>query len=225
MHVLVAEDEPRLLRLIARVLRESGHVVETSADGAEALDLALGGEYEALVLDVMLPSLDGFEIARQLRQHRIRTPILMLTARDGVEDRVRGLDAGADDYLVKPFAFEELLARIRALGRRSTEGSEGAALRVGDLALDLVRHEARRGGRLVELTPKEFALLEYLMRNPGRALTRTQLLDHVWGYDAETASNVVDIYIHYLRTKVEVEGEPQLIRTVRGVGYSIRDGK
>lgn len=225
MHVLVAEDEPRLLRLIARVLRESGHVVETAADGAEALDLALGGEYEALVLDVMLPSLDGFEIARQLRQHKIRTPILMLTARDAVEDRVRGLDAGADDYLVKPFAFEELLARIRALGRRSTEGSDGATLKVGDLTLDLVRHEARRGGRGVELTPKEFALLEYLMRNPGRALTRTQLLDHVWGYDAETASNVVDIYIHYLRTKVEVEGEPQLIRTVRGVGYSIRDGK
>lgn len=224
MHVLIAEDEPRLLRLIARVLRESGHVVETAADGAEALDLAFGGEYEALVLDVMLPSLDGFEIARQLRQHKIRTPILMLTARDAVEDRVRGLDAGADDYLVKPFAFEELLARLRALGRRSGDGAEGASLQVGDLTLDLVRHEARRGARLVELTPKEFALLEYLMRNPGRALTRTQLLDHVWGYDAETASNVVDIYIHYLRTKVEADGELPLIRTVRGVGYSIRDG-
>jgi DNA-binding response OmpR family regulator len=223
VHVLVAEDEPRLLRLIARVLRESGHVVETVSDGVDALEMGLEGGYEAIVLDVMMPALDGFEVARRLRAARIRTPILMLTARDAIEDRVRGLDAGADDYLVKPFAFEELLARLRALGRRATEGAEGTILRAGDLSLDLVRHEARRGDRLIELTPKEFALLEYLMRNAGRVLTRTQLLDHVWGYDAETSSNVVDIYIHYLRNKVEGEGKPGLIRTVRGVGYSVRE--
>ncbi len=223
MHVLVAEDEPRLSRLIARVLGENGHLVETVADGAEALDMALEGDYEALILDVMLPTLDGFEIARQMRASKVKTPILMLTARDAVEDRVRGLDAGADDYLVKPFAFDELLARLRALGRRKVEGGEGTALKVGDLTLDLVRHEARRGDRLVELTPKEFALLEYLMRNAGRALSRTQLLDHVWGYDADASSNVVDIYIHYVRSKVELAGKPALIRTVRGIGYSIRE--
>ncbi len=222
MHVLVVEDEPRLLRLIARVLAESGHVVDTADDGLNALDMAEAGEYEAIVLDVMLPGLNGTEVARRLRSSGRRTPILMLTARDAIEDRVHGLDAGADDYLVKPFAFEELLARLRALGRRGVEVARGTTLTVGDLTLDLVRHEARRGAKLIELTPKEFALLEYMLRNAGHVLSRAQLLDHVWGYDAETSSNVVDLYVHYLRDKLESSGKKRLIHTVRGVGYSLR---
>jgi DNA-binding response OmpR family regulator len=175
-----------------------------------------------VVLDVMLPGLDGLEICRQMRAEHIMSPVLMLTARSAVEDRVTGLNVGADDYLTKPFAMEELLARINALlRRRDRRFDELPQLSVGDLTLDLVRHEARRDGRVIELTAKEFALLEYLMRHPGRVLTRTQITDAVWRYDLEALSNVVDIYIHYLRDKIDQGFSRPLIKTVRGVGYKI----
>jgi DNA-binding response OmpR family regulator len=223
MRFLLVEDDPRVARLVQRGLTEAGHDVEVAHDGAEGLAQAESGGYDLVVLDVMLPGLDGLEVCRRLRQRRVRTPILMLTARDAVGDRVRGLDAGADDYLVKPFALEELLARVRALSRRAAEGLDGDVLRVGDLALDLARHEACRGDQRIELTAKEFALLEYLMRNAGRVLTKTQITDQVWGYDSEATSNVVEIYIHYLREKVDRGFPRPLIRTVRGVGYTIKE--
>ncbi len=224
MHILLVEDELRLATAIRRVLQEEGHVVDHVADGAEALTQALMEEYDAIILDVMLPSMDGFAIARELRSRGSKVPILMLTARDSVRDRVAGLDAGADDYLTKPFAMSELLARLRALDRRARmAGPDAHILRVGDLELDLKAREARRQGRRIELTPKEFALLEALMRHPGQVLTRSQLLDLVWNYDAVIESNVVDTYIHYLRTKIDKDFEPKLIRTVRGAGYAIRD--
>ncbi|MCC6380988.1 MAG: response regulator transcription factor [Dehalococcoidia bacterium] len=225
MHLLLVEDERRLATAVRRVLEEEGHVVDMVADGADALAQARAEAYDGIVLDVMLPSLNGYEVARRLRAAGVGTPILMLTARDSIEDRVTGLDAGADDYLVKPFALAELLARVRALGRRSqTAGGEPNVLRVGNLELDLRSREAERAGKRIELTAKEFALLEALMRHPGQVLTRSQLLDLVWNYDVLTESNVVDTYIHYLRTKVDRDFEPKLIRTVRGAGYAIRVG-
>jgi DNA-binding response OmpR family regulator len=170
----------------------------------------------------MLPEMDGMTVCREMRKEKIEAPVLMLTARGAVEDRVAGLKTGADDYLVKPFAMEEFLARVDALlRRRNRQLDSSSQLRVGDLSLDLLRHEANRNGRPIELTAKEFALLEYLMRHPGQVLTRTQILDHVWGYDLDTLSNVVDIYIHYLRDKIDRGSEQPLIKTVRGVGYRI----
>jgi DNA-binding response OmpR family regulator len=222
MHVLLVEDEPRLATAVRRALTEEGHVVDWVADGDEALEMARCEEFDAIVLDVMLPRRDGFSIARTLRGEGSRVPILMLTARDAVSDRVTGLDAGADDYLVKPFALSELLARVRALGRRSAMGSGQSLLEVGDLALDLRSREAIRGGRRIELTSKEFALLELLMRHPGQVLTRTQLLDRVWSYDAPVESNVLETYIHYLRKKIDSGFDRKLIRTMRGAGYAIR---
>ena len=222
MHILVVEDERRLADLVRRVLTEERHIADVAYDGPSGLDMALGGSYDLLVLDLMLPGMDGFAICRQLRSAKIETPVLMLTARGAVEDRVTGLRLGADDYLVKPFAMEELLARVEALlRRRNRELDITQQLRVGDLTLDLLRHEVSRGERVIELTPKEFALLEYLMRNAGQTLTRTQIVDHVWRYDADALSNVVDIYIHYLRDKVDRDSAKPLIRTVRGVGYRI----
>ena len=222
MHILVVEDEQRLAHLLRRVLLEERHTVDLAYDGNEGLNLALSDTYDAIVLDVMLPGIDGLEICRQLRGERILTPVLMLTARGAIEDRVTGLNVGADDYLTKPFAMEELLARINALlRRRDRHFEEAPQLTVGDLTLDLVRHEARRAGRVIELTAKEFALLEYLMRHAGRVLTRTQIVDSVWRYDLEALSNVVDIYIHYLRDKIDQGFAHPLIKTVRGVGYKI----
>ncbi|MCS7294935.1 MAG: response regulator transcription factor, partial [Dehalococcoidia bacterium] len=187
---------------------------------------ALLEEYDAIILDVMLPGKDGIAVARELRAKGRTTPILMLTARDAIPDRVAGLDAGADDYLVKPFALSELLARLRALDRRARmSAAEPHVLRVADLELDLRAREARRQGKRIELTAKEFALLEALMRHPGQVLTRSQLLDMVWHYDASIESNIVDTYIHYLRTKVDKDFEPKLIRTVRGAGYALRDDR
>jgi len=222
MAILVVEDEQRLARLLQRVLQDEGHTVHLAHDGATGLDMALHGDYDLAILDLMLPDLDGVEICRHLRAAGVRTPILMLTARGAVEDRVTGLNAGADDYLVKPFAMAELVARVNALLRRA-RGTDGppTILQVADLTLDLLRHEARRGGQVIELTPKEFALLEYLMRNPGRALTRSQIIDRVWQYDLDSLSNVVDIYIHYLREKIDRGFGRPLIKTVRGVGYKI----
>ena len=222
MHLLVVEDEQRLAYLLRRVLLEERHTVDVAHDGNTGLDLALSDTYDVVVLDIMLPGLDGIEVCRQMRAERIMTPVLMLTARGSVEDRVTGLNVGADDYLVKPFAMEELLARINALLRRRDQRfDDNPRLAVADLTLDLVSHEARRDGRVIELTAKEFALLEYLMRNQGRALTRTQIVDSVWRYDMEALSNVVDIYIHYLRDKVDQGFSRALIKTVRGVGYKI----
>ncbi len=224
MHILLVEDERRLAAAVRRVLEEEGHVVDVVHDGEDGLYQALVEEYDAIILDVMLPGKDGFAVARELRAKGRTTPILMLTARDAIPDRVAGLDAGADDYLVKPFALSELLARLRALDRRARmSAAEPHVLRVGDLELDLRAREARRQGRRIELTAKEFALLEALMRHPGQVLTRSQLLDMVWHYDAAIESNIVDTYIHYLRTKIDKDFEPKLIRTVRGAGYAIRD--
>lgn len=224
MKILLVEDEARLATAVRRVLDEEGYATDWSADGADGLARAEDGEYDVILLDVMLPSYDGYEIARRLRASGMTVPILMLTARDGIQDRVRGLDSGADDYLVKPFALAELLARVRALGRRAkmNGASESPLLAVADLELDLRSREARRGPRRIELTAREFGLLETLMRHPGQVMTRSQLLDAVWSYDAVTESNVVDIYIHYLRNKLDKGFDKKLIRTVRGMGYAIR---
>jgi len=226
VHILIVEDERRLAAAVRRVLEEEGHVVDVVHDGEDGLYQALLEEYDAIILDVMLPGKDGIAVARELRAKGRTTPILMLPARDAIPDRVAGLDAGADDYLVKPFALSELLARLRALDRRARmSAAEPHVLRVADLELDLRAREARRQGKRIELTAKEFALLEALMRHPGQVLTRSQLLDMVWHYDASIESNIVDTYIHYLRTKVDKDFEPKLIRTVRGAGYALRDDR
>ena len=219
--ILVVEDEERLARLISRVLREEGYAVETTGDGRTGLSRALSEDFDLLILDWMLPDRNGLQIVRGLRAAEIRVPVLMLTARDQIEDRVEGLDAGADDYLSKPFAFPELLARVRALVRRPwAETSTGTALSAGDVTLDPVRHEVRRGGERVELTAKEFALLATLLQRPGQVFTRSVLLDTVWGGSPEVYANVVDLYVSYLRKKLDPDGEPSRIRTVRGVGYT-----
>lgn len=223
MHILLVEDERRLAAAVKRVLEEEGHVVDHADDGGDAFVQAKSEQYDVIVLDVMLPTMNGYDIARRLRAGGDATPILMLTARDAVQDRVEGLDAGADDYLVKPFALAELLARIRAMGRRQQMSpANGNVLSLADLELDLRSREATRDGRRIELTSKEFALLETLMRHPGQVLTRSQLLEQVWNYDVLTESNVVDTYIHYLRAKVDKDSDVKLIRTVRGAGYAIR---
>jgi len=222
MHILVVEDEQRLAFLLRRVLLEERHTIDLAHDGETGLNLALSDTYDAVILDVMLPVHDGFEVCRQMRAERVLSPVLMLTARGAVEDRVKGLNVGADDYLTKPFAMEEFLARVNALlRRRDRRFDETPHLNVGDLTLNLVRHEASRAGRVIELTAKEFALLEYLMRHAGQVLTRTQITNAVWRYDLEALSNVVDIYIHYLRDKIDQGFSQPLIKTVRGVGYKI----
>jgi len=223
MYILVVEDERRLAQVVRRVLEEEGHTVDVAYDGEEGLAVATDGSHDVIVLDILLPAMDGFEVCRSLRRDRVDTPILLLTALDSVDDRVRGLDAGADDYLPKPFAFQELLARLRALGRRKVQARDPTALEVHGLRLDLRRRRAERNGRTIDLSPREFSLLEFLMRNEGRVITRTQMLDHVWGYDYATDSNLVDVYMAYLRRKVDRGDDSKLIRTVRGVGYAIGD--
>ncbi len=221
MRVLVVEDEERMATLVAAALARDGHAVEVADDGMTALAIALAAPFDLILLDVMLPRLDGFALCRALRERGRQAPVLMLTARGQVEDRVEGLDAGADDYLIKPFAMSELRARVRALTRRTRSGG-GAALRVGDLVLDPLRYEARRAGQRIELTAREFNLLALLIRHAGEVLSRSRILDAVWGEDAEPYGNVVDQYIFYLRTKLERFG-PRLIETVRGVGYVLRE--
>ena len=223
MYVLIAEDERRLNQLVQRVLEEEGHTVDAAYDGEEALAMAMDGTHDVIVLDVLMPGMTGIDVCQALRQERLDTPVLMLTALDSVEDRVKGLDAGADDYLPKPFAFQELLARIRALGRRKVQAREPDRLSLDDLKLDLRRRRAERAGKTIELSPKEFSLLEFLMRNEGRVVTRTQILDHLWGYDYATDSNLVDVYIAYLRRKIDKGYDHKLVRTVRGVGYALGD--
>ncbi|MHB0871064.1 MAG: response regulator transcription factor [Chloroflexota bacterium] len=221
MRILVVEDEKQLANVLKRGLQEQGYAVDLACDGEDGLALAEIPEYDLIVLDVMLPGLSGFEVARALRARRVNTPILMLTARDAVDDRVAGLDAGADDYLVKPFAFRELMARMRALLRRD-ERVKDPVLRVGDLEVDTVSHEVRRAGRFVPMTSKEYAVLEYLVRNPNRVLTRTQIAEHIWNCDFTAMSNVVDVYIRYLRRKLDEGREPKLIHTIRGTGYQLK---
>jgi DNA-binding response OmpR family regulator len=221
MRILVVEDDRKVASFIRKGLAEDGHTVDVAADGDVAIDRALDVTPDLVVLDVMLPKRDGFSVLRELRREGVKAPVLMLTARDTVKDRVAGLDAGADDYLTKPFAFEELLARVRALLRRSGD-RVGVVLRVGDLTLDPATREARRGQRRVDLTAREYALLEYLMRNAGRVLSRSMLAQHVWGLDFDPESNVVDVYVGYLRRRIEAEGEPRLLHTVRGAGYVLK---
>lgn len=222
MHILVVEDEVKLAKLIQRVLEQERHVVEVAHDGETGLDLAASGSFDIIVLDVMLPKRNGFDICRALREMGVATPVLMLTARDTVADKVQGLDVGADDYLTKPFAIEEFLARLRALSRRTQTYTETDRLQVGDLVLDRKTREVRRGDRQIDLTAKEFALLEYLMRHPNQALSRDRIIEHVWGYDSDAQPNAVDIYVHFLRRKIDHGHERPLIRSVRGVGYKIQ---
>jgi len=222
MRVLVVEDEPGIAQFIRQGLREAGYAVDVAHDGQEGLDYAFVAAYDVLVLDILLPKLDGLDVLRALRDRGIKTPVLLLTAKDTVEDRVRGLDVGADDYLVKPFAFPELVARLRALLRRPPLQMD-PILRFGDLAMDTARREVRRGGRLIELSPREFTLLEYLMRHPRHVLTRTQIAEHVWNFDFFSDSNVVDVYIGYLRRKIDRGFDCPLLHTVRGVGYRLSD--
>jgi len=220
MRVLVVEDERRIADFISRGLSEQGYAVDVAYDGDEALDWANVAEFDVIILDVMLPARDGIEVCHILRERGLRTPILMLTARDAVEDRVRGLDSGADDYLVKPFAFAELLARLRALTRREP-APLGTVLQVGDVVLDTTTREASRKGMCLELTSKEYALLEYLMRHPNQVLTRTMIAEHVWNYDFDNATNVIDVHIRNLRRKIDDPFPTKLIQTVRGAGYRI----
>ena len=222
MRLLVVEDERKLAELLKSMLEDENHAVDIAFDGDEALDYVRAGEYDLVILDVMLPKLSGIEVARRIRAGKSRTPILMLTARTSVEDRIEGLDAGADDYLTKPFAFAELLARIRAVTRREIPEVIGNRVVVGDVSLDLKSREVTRGDRLVELTPKEFALLEYLMRHPNQALGTQQIADHVWSYDFDGLTNRVAVYVSYLRRKLDEKGLPNPIETVHGVGYRLR---
>jgi two-component system, OmpR family, response regulator MprA len=223
--ILVVDDERAVRDSLRRALELEGYDIELAADGSEALTrLTENGESQpdAVILDVLMPGIDGLEVCRRLRRHGNRVPVLMLTARDEVENRVGGLDAGADDYVTKPFALEELLARIRALLRRASESSE-EVLRFADLDLDPGTREVRRGGERIELTRTEFALLELFMRNPRQVLTRSIIFERVWGYDFGFASNSLDVYIGYLRRKTEAGDRPRLIQTVRGVGYALRE--
>lgn len=217
MHLLIAEDDTRLARLLDTGLRGEGHVVDIAHDGDEALLLALETAFDVLVLDVMMPGLDGFTVVRRLRDRGVTTPALFLTARGEVADRVEGLDAGGDDYLVKPFAFDELVARIRALGRRRQAPIE-TVLTAGAIRLDLIRHEVTCDGAAIDLAPTEFRLLEYFLRHPGQTLSRRSILSHVWGYDAETETALVDLYVHYLRRKL---GKALALTTIRGIGYRL----
>jgi DNA-binding response OmpR family regulator len=219
MRVLIVEDERRISAYLKRGLEEQGYAVDAVYSGREALDWAEAAPYDLILLDILLPELDGIQVCRELRRRGMRVPILMLTARDAIDDRVAGLDAGADDYLVKPFALKELLARLRALTRRAGDAERSPVLQVADLSLDTLTHRVRRGGRLIELAAKEYAVLECLMREPERVLTRTQIAEHVWNWDVLNESNVVDVYIRNLRRKIDDGHELKLIHTVRGAGY------
>ena len=221
MQILVVDDEPAVRTALGRALRLGGYEVEAAEDGSQALTALANASHDAVLLDILMPGIDGLEVCRALRRRGDHVPILMLTARDAVSDRVAGLDAGADDYLVKPFHLEELLARVRALLRRSTM-TDGPVLQLGDLRLNPATREVRRGSRLIELTRTEFLLLELFLTNARQVLNRDIIFDRIWGYDFGPASNCLEVYIRYLRLKTEAGGEPRLIHTVRGVGYVLR---
>ncbi|HEX8848530.1 MAG TPA: response regulator transcription factor [Gemmatimonadaceae bacterium] len=220
--ILIVEDNRDVLSLIERMLTSSGFEVRKAYDGEAAIATALDVEPALVILDIGLPKRSGLEVAAELRRRGFRAPVLMLTARDTVSDKVTGLDAGADDYLAKPFDTDELLARVKALLRRATLRADDAVIRVGDLSLDPLSRQVKRGKRDIALTQREYALLEYLMKNAERELTRDQITEHVWRQDAEPSTNVVDVYINYLRKKIDTEGLPPLLHTVRGVGYVLR---
>ncbi|MES1026572.1 response regulator transcription factor [Gloeocapsa sp. BRSZ] len=220
MRVLLVEDEPGMVQFIRQGLNEISYAVDVVTDGCTGLDYALSVEYDALILDIMLPKMDGLQLLRKLRSQGITTPVLLLTARDGVSDRVEGLDAGADDYLAKPFAFPELLARLRALLRRPPL-QLNPVLQVADLEMDVANRTVHRGRKRIDLSPREFALLEYLMRHPRQILTRDQIMEHIWNADFYGESNVVDVYIGYLRRKIDQGFSIPLLHTVRGVGYRL----
>lgn len=222
MHILIIEDELRLGRLLRRSLEANMHVVDVVTEGAAGLANARERTYDVIILDLGLPDMDGLDVCRRMRADGIETPLLMLTARDEVEDRVGGLDAGADDYLGKPFALSELLARVRTLARRPPPARDSNELRLADLTLDLAGHQARRGDRAIALSAKEFALLEFMLRHAGQVLTRQQIIEQVWRYDFAGLDTVVDTYIHYLRDKIDAGAGTRLVRTVRGVGYVLR---
>ncbi len=220
MRALIVEDERKISSYVKRGLEEQGYAVDVAYDGREALDWVDVATFDVVILDIMLPELDGVAVCRTLRERGLPAPILMLTARDAVDDRVTGLDAGADDYLTKPFAFKELLARLRALTRRATQPKD-VVLQIADLTLDTLTHQVQRGGQRIDLTAKEHAVLECLMREPGRVLSRTMIAEHVWNYDVFNQSNVVDVYIRNLRRKLDDDFDPKLIHTERGAGYRL----
>jgi heavy metal response regulator len=221
MRILVVEDEKKIASFIRRGLKEEGYAVDVALDGEEGYRLICENDYDVILLDLMLPKLDGLTLCRQVRQDGIQTPIIMLTAKSAVADKVTGLDAGANDYLTKPFAFEELLARIRVVLRPTSQPP--TKLQVADLSLDLLTHTVTRNGREIPLSAKEFALLEYLMRNAGTVVSRTMIYEHVWDIDFDTSTNVIDVYINYLRNKIDAGFEKKLIHTVRGRGYMLKD--
>jgi DNA-binding response OmpR family regulator len=221
MRVLVVEDETKVGSFIKRALEEESYAVDLCEDGAQGLDMALSGSYDLIMIDLMLPSLPGLEVLTRLRKEKIQTPVLILTAQSKVDQRVKGLDAGADDYLTKPFAIDELLARVRALLRRGPAESSGV-LQVDDLLLNPATREVTRGGQRIDLTVKEYALLEYFMRHAGRVLTRPMISDHVWNQDFDTFTNVIDVYVNYLRNKIDRGRARKLIHTIRGSGYMLK---
>jgi DNA-binding response OmpR family regulator len=221
MRVLVVEDERNISAYVRRALEEEGYAVDAAYSGLEGLDWAATVEFDLILLDLLLPGMDGMAVCRELRSRGSRVPILMLTARDAVDDRVRGLDAGADDYLPKPFALKELLARVRALTRRAADAPKSPVLQAADLTLDPLTRQVQRGGKAIELTAKEYAVLECLLREAGRVLTRTQIAEHVWNYDVHNQSNIVDVYIRNLRRKIDDAFDEKLIHTVRGAGYRL----
>ncbi len=221
MRILLVEDNRRLSDALCKTLEEDGYALDTAYDGLDGEEMGLISSYDVIILDIMLPGKDGLEVCKELRNRHISTPILMLTARDALDDRVRGLDSGADDYLVKPFEVDELRARIRALLRRESPSKAGT-LQAADLVLDPASHSVRRGDRQIELTAKEFSLLEYLMRHPNRLITREMAEEHLWSYDHVIASNVVDVYIRRLRSKIDDPSDVKLLETLRGAGYRLR---
>ena len=221
MRVLIVEDERKISAYVKRGLEEQGYAVDAAYTGLEALDFADAASYDLILLDILLPEMDGLSVCRELRLRGKRTPVLMLTARDAIDDRVAGLDAGADDYLVKPFALKELFARLRALTRRSGDTAKTSTLQLANLTLDTLTRRVKRGNKIIELAAKEYAVLECLLREPERVLTRTQIAEHVWNYDVYNQSNIVDVYIRNLRRKVDDGFEVKLIHTVRGAGYRL----
>jgi two-component system, OmpR family, response regulator len=222
MRILVVEDDKKIAAFIAKGLKEAGFAVDTVADGNDALHEGLSGHYDAAVVDLMLPKLDGLSVIERWRSQKVKTPVLILSAKRSVDDRVKGLQAGGDDYVTKPFAFSELLARVQALIRRSTQTTEPTTLSFADLTLNLLTREVRRGDTLIELQSREFALLEYLLRNAGRVVSKTMILEHVWDYAFDPATNVVDVLVCRLRTKLDRDFEPKLIHTLRGAGYVLK---
>jgi two-component system OmpR family response regulator len=222
MRALIVEDDKTIAEFLAKGLSEAGFAVDVAADGERGLEFATSSVYDVAIIDLMLPKLDGLALIDRMRSKGVRTPVLILSARRTVDDRVTGLQAGGDDYLTKPFAFAELLARVQALIRRATGTTEPTRLTVGDLSLDLLTRHTERAGRALDLRPREFALLEYLMRNAGRVLTKTMILSHVWGYSFNPGTNVVDVLVSRLREKIDRDFEPKLLHTVRGVGYVLK---